>query len=162
MQKIYIETSIISYLTARRSRDIITLAQQEITREWWQIHRFNFSLFISELVIEEAKRGDKEAAQKRLDATVDLSILEAQSAALELTMMFLQLGDIPKKASADALHIAIATVHKMDFLLTWNCTHIANAQIQKSLRNIAQQKNYDLPIICTPNELVGGKSDVER
>lgn len=162
MKKVYLETSIISYLVAKANRNIIILAQQEITKEWWEQCRFDFNLCISELVIEEAKKGDTTASEKRMCIIKDLSILTTSHEAIALAKAFLSTGGLPQKASVDALHIAIATVHCVDFLLTWNCTHIANAQIQKTLRQVAKCNQYDFPTICTPNELMGGRNYVER
>ncbi|NJL59174.1 MAG: type II toxin-antitoxin system VapC family toxin [Desulfobacteraceae bacterium] len=153
--KIYVETSIISYLAARPSRDVVALAKQQITIEWWNNFRNHFDLYISQLVIEEAERGDKDAADKRLEIAEELQITDISENALELAKIIMQKANMPKKAENDVLHIAIAATQKMDYLLTWNNKHIANAMIQKILREIVSECGYDLPVICTPNELTG-------
>jgi predicted nucleic acid-binding protein len=154
---VYIETSVISYLTSKPSRNLIIAAQQEITREWWEVAEKRFDMYVSELVIEEAKKGDSTAAQKRLNACFNLSILSADEESGRLAKVFLKESALPEKASADALHIAIATVNGINYLTSWNCTHIANATIQKLLMRIAAQEGYELPIICTPSELIEGE-----
>ncbi len=153
--KVYIETSVISYLVANPSRDLVVAAQQEITRQWWNIRREDFAIVASELVLEEAGRGDAELSRKRIEVLDEIPLLPVNEAVLELAEAFVAKGGLSEKSSADAIHIAMATVHKVDFLLTWNCSHIANAEIQKVLTRIARQYHYDLPFICTPNELMG-------
>jgi predicted nucleic acid-binding protein len=152
---VYIETTVISYLTARPSRDLIVAAHQQITNDWWEKRRTDYDVFVSEFVLKEANKGDKKAAQKRMEILSKISLLKVDDEITQLGISFIRNGHLPKKATEDALHIAIATVHQMDYLVTWNCKHIANAQIYKTLRNIAAANNYELPIICTPEELLG-------
>ncbi len=154
-EKVYIETSIIGYLASRLSRDLIVAAQQKITQEWWEDRRSHFDLYISQLVIQEAEKGDKKAAAERITTLEKIPLLEIKTEAVDLAEKFLSFKKLPKKASADALHIAISTVFGLDYLLTWNCKHIANAEIQKSLAKICLEEGYELPIICTPYELKG-------
>ena len=151
----YIETTVVSYLTARGSRDLIVAAHQELTQEWWQRRRGEFELYCSQLVIQEASGGHKEAAQRRLEVLQALSILEINDAAKELARHVAKAASIPRKATEDALHIALATVHGMDYLLTWNCKHIANAEIQRSVTLMCHLRGYEPPVICTPEELMG-------
>ncbi len=153
--KVYIETTVVSYLTARRSRDLIVAAHQELTQEWWQRRRGEFELYCSQLVIQEASGGQKEAAQRRLQVLQPFSILEINDAAKELARHVAKAAAIPRKATEDALHIALATVHGMDYLLTWNCKHIANAEIQRSVTLACHLRGYEPPVICTPEELMG-------
>jgi len=157
--KVYIETSIVSYVSSRLSKDLIVAAQQQITHNWWDSRRNNYALFVSELVIEEASRGDKEAAERRLSLISEINVLAVNENAVYLAEQFLKNNCLTHKAESDALHIAIATVHKVDYLLTWNCRHIANAEIQKKLMKVSQKENYELPILCTPNELMGKNND---
>lgn len=154
--KVYIETSVISYLTARPSRDLITAAHQQLTIEWWEDRRADFDLYISQLVVQEASAGDEAAANKRLEIIEPISLLELNEEALALARSLLEDGPLPAKASEDALHIAVATVHGMDFLLTWNCRHIANAQMRNLIEEVCGAKGYATPITCTPEELLGG------
>jgi predicted nucleic acid-binding protein len=131
MRRIYLETSVVSYLAARPSRDMVIAAHQQLTRDWWD-RRFEFELFVADPVLEEASRGDLEAAQRRLAFLEGIPVLTAHPDALGLARSFLAEAALPSNAAIDALHVALAAVHGMDFLLTWNCTHIANARIRSS------------------------------
>jgi hypothetical protein len=139
---IYIETSVISYLTALPSRDLIVAAHQQLINEWWQRNRNDFGLYASQLVILEAGRGDPEAAAKRLNALKGIELLETSQEAEKLARKFLVQKVLPKKAADDALHIAIATVNGMNYLLTWNFKHIANAETREAVGRISRQNGY--------------------
>jgi predicted nucleic acid-binding protein len=151
---VYVETSVVSYLVARPSQNIITAANQLVTQEWWDNHRSKFEVFISQLVIDEASQGNTEEANKRLAILNDMALLTLNDKIVKLGYRFLQDKGLPAKATDDAYHIAYATVHQINYLLTWNCKHIANAQIQQKLRQISAQEGYELPILCTPYELL--------
>ena len=150
--KVYIETSIPSYLTAWRSRDLIVAANQEITKEWWD-SREQFDLYISALVIQEAGAGNPEAAQKRLGQLDDIPELNITEEVESFAEVLIQKVPLPEKARIDALHIAVAALSGMDYLLTWNCTHIANAILRPKLEAICREFGYEPPTICTPQEL---------
>ena len=154
---VYVETSVISYYSARPSRDIVTAARQTLTQEWWEDARDRFDLYVSVLVLEEAKSGGTEAARRRLSAISGLPILEINDTAEKLAKRFLEESAIPASSPEDALHIALATVHGMDFLLTWNFRHINNAEIKTRIRNIIEAAGYESPVICSPEELGGGE-----
>ena len=153
--KIYLETSIVSYLTARLSRDLITAANQQITQDWWEKRRLDFDLYTSQLVLDEAGKGDVNMAQKRLEILQSISLLEINDDAALLGGEIIRQKLLPLKAAADASHIALATVHRLDYLLTWNCTHIANAEIFPKVYNLCRATGYNPPVICTPIELLG-------
>ncbi|MCE2719279.1 MAG: type II toxin-antitoxin system VapC family toxin [Dolichospermum sp.] len=155
-ETVYIETSILGYLTARPSRDIIVAANIEITREWWNTRRSDFQLYSSQAVLKETTQGDAKIASQRLEIFSNLSLLNLNQSVLDLAEQFLGRSNLPAKADIDAVHIAVATVHGIDYLLTWNCKHIANAQIQRKLAEISIDFGYELPILCTPYELLGG------
>jgi predicted nucleic acid-binding protein len=155
---VYVETSVISYYAARPSRDIVTAARQTITQEWWDEARGRFEVYISVLVVEEAKAGDSDAAQRRLAAISGLPILEINDAAEELAKRLIDGGLIPETSTEDALHIALATVHGMDFLLTWNFRHINNAELKAQIRAVIEAVGYECPVICSPEELGGIES----
>ncbi|MEY2911275.1 MAG: type II toxin-antitoxin system VapC family toxin [Dolichospermum sp.] len=155
-ETVYIETSILGYLTARPSRDIIVAANIEITREWWNTRRSDFQLYSSQAVLKETTQGDAKIASQRLEIFSNLSLLNLNQSVLDLAEQFLGRSNLPAKADIDAVHIAVATVHGMDYLLTWNCKDIANAQIQRKLAEISIDFGYELPILCTPYELLGG------
>jgi predicted nucleic acid-binding protein len=155
-ETVYIETSILGYLTARPSRDIVLAANIEVTKEWWNTRRGDFQLYSSQAVVKETSQGDVVIASQRLEILANLSLLDLNQAVLDLAEQFLERSNLPAKADIDAVHIATATVHGMDYLLTWNCKHIANAQIQGKLAEISLDFGYELPILCTPYELLGG------
>lgn len=153
-QTVYIETSCVGYLTVRPSNNLIVMANMEITRKWWEERRENFSLYISQVVWDEASQGDSEMVKKRLEIIQDIPLLNITETARELGIQFLTRSNLPAKASDDAIHIAVATVHQLDYMLTWNCKHIANAQIQRKLAEICSDFGYQLPVVCTPYELM--------
>jgi len=150
---VYVETSVISYVAARASRDLVTAAHQVLTLAWWDGARRAFDLRASQLVIEEARRGDSEAAGKRLDTLRGIPLLPLTASAAGLAQRLLDLGALPRAASVDAAHVAVATVHGARFLVTWNCRHIANAARRSDIESICRAAGYEPPIICTPEEL---------
>jgi len=152
--KVYLETTILSLLTAWPSRDVITAADQQSTREWWENRRQDFDLFVSPEVIGEAGQRDPAAARLRLEAVATLPVLAATEEVEELTRVILATGLIPPRATRDAAHIAFASVHAMDFLLTWNCRHIHNAMISRRLSEVCSAQGFTLPVLCTPRELM--------
>lgn len=155
-ETIYIETSILGYLTARPSRNLVLVANAEVTREWWDTRRSAFELYTSQAVLKEVAKGDAEMASRRLELLRDFPLLDLNQSVLDLAEQFLGRSNLPAKADVDAVHIAAATIHGMDYLLTWNCKHIANAQIQGKLAEISLDFGYELPILCTPYELLEG------
>lgn len=154
--KVYIETSIVSYLAAKPSSDIRVMANQDITLEWWETRRSAFDLFISEFVVAEAALGDPEPAGRRLELIESIAELEATEEVRKLGKALISERAIPLQAEVDAYHIAIAAVNGMDYLLTWNCTHIANAAMRPKIDSVCREHGYEPPIICTPQELMEG------
>ncbi|MGL5872710.1 MAG: type II toxin-antitoxin system VapC family toxin [Xenococcaceae cyanobacterium] len=154
-ETVYIETSILGYLTARSTANLILAANIKVTQDWWDIRRSSFVLYASEIVEDEAASGDAAIAAQRLNLLQSLMLLDLTEEAIELAQEFLKQSNLPPKASNDALHMALATVYGLDYLLTWNCKHMANAQIQKKLSQISFELGYELPVICTPYELMG-------
>ncbi len=152
--RVYIETTVVSYLTGRPSRDMVVAAHQQVTQDWWERRAAEFDLFVSELVQQEASRGDPEAARKRVSLIQTLPLLQTTEAAVLLAERLVAGGAIPKEAGADALHISIAAMNGMDFLLTWNCTHIANAVRRHQVEALVAEVGFDCPVICTPEELM--------
>lgn len=150
---VYIETTIVSYLTAKPSRDLVVAARQQVTREWWERTSRSFELYASPLVWQEAAEGDAGAAQRRLAALERTKALEIPAAALDLAEAILASGIIPAKVADDAAHVAIGAVNGMDYLLTWNCTHIANAANRPRIELLVTRHGYRCPVICTPDEL---------
>jgi hypothetical protein len=152
--KVYVETTVISYLTAWPSRDVIVAAHQQITDEWWRTKRKSFELFASQLVLREAHAGDKDMAQRRLLALEEARLLEVTEEALVLAEELVKRGALPRKAAEDALHIAVAVVNSLDYLLTWNCKHLANAKMRDKIEQACRALGYEPVIICTPEELL--------
>jgi hypothetical protein len=152
--KVYLETTVVSYLVARPSRDVRVAAHQQATAEWWAQRRQEFDLYVSQLVVEEAAQGDKEAAARRLRHIEGIQLLSLSEASLALAEKLLADAAVPAEAEEDALHIAIAAVHGMDYLLTWNFRHIANAAVRSRIEETCFKAGYGTPIICSPEELL--------
>ena len=163
MKSVYIETSVASYLTARPSRDLRAVAWQQTTIQWWEQERPKYELFTSELVLAEARAGDADAAGRRLAVLDALPLLSVADEAKDLADRLMADGGIPPHAEPDALHIAVASVHRMDYLLTWNCRHIDNATTKPIIRSSCAVAGYACPEICTPLELLSEEvEDVRR
>jgi predicted nucleic acid-binding protein len=152
--RVYLETSVISYLTARLSRDLVTAGRQELTREWWERQRSGFDLFISEFVVAEATAGDSEPARQRLEALVGVPEVTLTAETRELARSLVAPGPIPRSAAIDAFHVAAAVSGGADYLLTWNFKHLANAALRKRIDAICLANGYEPPVICTPEELM--------
>jgi hypothetical protein len=157
METVYIETTVVSYLVSHPSRDLVVAAHQQLTREWWHRRRRLFACFISDVVLDEAGDGDTEQAALRLKALDDIPKLAATAEGERLAAAFLA-GVLPAKAAGDAAHLAIATVGKVKYLLTWNCNHLANAQLLDRLEPVATTAGFKLPRVCTPEELMGASA----
>jgi hypothetical protein len=153
MERVYIETTFVSYLTARASRDVVIAGHQQSTKEWWEDCRTDYQLCASELVFREAAARDPQAARERLEVLKDMLLLETRQEARDLAKELLQAGALPAKASEDALHIAVAAHQKIPYLLTWNLRHIANATMRPLIDSVCANQGYKAPIICTPEEL---------
>lgn len=154
MQRVYIETTFVSYLTARPSRDVVVAGHQQSTHEWWDQSRADFELCTSQLVLQEAGAGDPQAAQERLEVLKTMTLLETSAEALDLARELIQAGALPAKAADDALHIAVAATNGIPYLLTWNCRHLANATMRPVIENVCAGMGLKAPIICTPEELL--------
>lgn len=152
LSRVYIETTILSYLTSLPSRDLVRAARQQLTLEWWA-QRNRFELMVSEAVLAEIARGDEQAAARRLAAAEGLPVLRATPEARELAYALIEETAMPAKAAIDAVHVALATVHGLNYLLTWNCTHIANAAMRERIEEVCRNHGFRPPVICTPEEL---------
>lgn len=157
-RRVYLETTVISYLTARPMRTVVGAAHQQITLDWWHERRHEFDLVVSEAVFREAERGDPEAAERRLVVLKGIPRLALTDEVLHLAEQFVRKDLLPSKAAEDGVHIAVATVHTVDYLLTWNCAHIANPELQAKLAEYLLELGLFLPFICTPEELLGAES----
>jgi hypothetical protein len=152
---VYLETSIVSYLAAYPSRDLVTAARQQVTHTWWKERRGDFTIFASQVVLDEASAGDSDAARRRMDLLKDVPLLDVTPEVADLAAALIQRLPLPRRAGADAAHIALAARHKVDFLLTWNCAHIANAELRPRIERICREQGYTVPVLCTPDELMG-------
>jgi len=159
MKSVYIETSILSYLTARPSRDVRAAAWQELTVQWWDTVRSRYDLYTSEVVVAEAREGDPAAAERRINALRGIPELIVDAEVEALAAKLIADGGFPAAAEFDALHVALAAVHSVDFLLTWNCRHINNADTKPTIRSICALAGYVCPEICTPQELLPEEID---
>lgn len=151
---VYIETSIVGYLTTPPSRDLVVAAHQQITRDWWENRRAEFDLCISQFVLAEAGAGNVQYAQERMKVVEGLPLLMATPQAFALARTFIDNGPLPPKAEIDALHLAIAAVSSINYLLTWNSKHIANAKMRPQIEALCRSAGYEPPVICTPEELM--------
>ena len=152
MFTVYVETTIVSYLTARRSRDVVLAAHQALTRDWWR-GRTAYQLRVSQLVIDEAAVGDPLLRARRLRALRGISVLPLTDAATRLAGELVRKGALPEKATVDAFHIGVAAAHEVAYLLTWNCKHLANATMRSTIEAVCRSEGLSPPIICTPEEL---------
>jgi hypothetical protein len=152
---VYIETTIPSYLTAWLSPELSTAAKQLTTRLWWDERRRHFDLYVSDAVLLEAGSGDPEAARRRLEVLEGIPLLEPLPAVDEIALALIERLALPDNTLADAAHIALCVVHGIDFLLTWNCTHIANAAYQPIIHSVCDGFGFAMPVICTPDQLLG-------
>ena len=150
---LYVETTIVSYLTAWPSHDLIRAAHQQVTRDWWET-RSEFDLYISQFVLDEAGAGDPKAAEERLAALKGIALLDVRPEVRQLAAESLRLGGMPAKAHVDAVHVAVAATHGVDYLLTWNCTHIANSTMRGKVEAICRTTGFEAPVICTPVEFM--------
>jgi predicted nucleic acid-binding protein len=152
--RVYLETTIISYLTERPSRDLIVAANQQITQDWWEMRRASFDLFVSEAIVKEASGGDESAARQRLDEIEGIPLLTLTADVAALAEKLVKELPLPERAVTDAVHVAIAATNGMDYLLTWNCKHLANAVLRSKIEDACREQGYEPPVICTPQELI--------
>lgn len=153
--RIYIESTIPSYVVARPARDLLQAARQQVTKDWWDLKRAKHELFTSQVVLDEIASGEAAMARQRLALMAGIALLRSTDEVETLTQHILDSGLLPPDADRDAAHIALATVHQMDILLSWNCRHIANAAIQARMRALAEKSSFTLPVLCTLDELTG-------
>jgi predicted nucleic acid-binding protein len=153
MRTVYLETTIVSYYAARPSRDVVTLARQQVTREWWENRRGALRNLISPAVLEEAQAGDRDAALRRLKALQGVEVLQYEPAVDPLAERLRRALGIPRRKGADALHLAYVVHYEIEILLTWNCEHLADAETQMRMADLARLEGLWLPVICTPEQM---------
>jgi predicted nucleic acid-binding protein len=150
---VYLETSVIGYATTRPLRGVLATARQAITRTWFERHAEDFDLFVSDIVIRECASGDPGAAQERAAFLRGYTVLALNDDVRTLATKLVAEGAVPKQAADDAYHIAVAAVHGTEYVLTWNCRHIANATMRGTIERVCREAGYEPPVICTPEEL---------
>jgi hypothetical protein len=153
LSTVYLETTIPSYLAGRPSRDLIVAAHQQITHEWWEAAQTNFDLVISEAVLEEIRAGDSEMAARRMKIVEGLPVLSLHDGVRSLVRIYLGELGLPPQAAADVVHISFAVAYRLDYLVTWNCKHIANGHVIQRLVEVNQRLGRATPVILTPEEL---------
>lgn len=151
---VYLETTIIGYLAMRVSGILRVAANQQTTREWWDKRRHEFDLYVSRFVVNECSDGDPAAAQERLAYLEGIPLLQVPDEANSLAESLVTGVPLPEHAAVDALHISVAAVNGVEFLLTWNCKHIANPSMRPHIERICREMGYEPPVICTPQELL--------
>jgi hypothetical protein len=162
MPTVYLETTIPSYLAARPSRDLIIAAHQQITHEWWREARHHFDLYISEAVLLEIRAGDPDAAARRLAIVDELPILALTEDVRALVHTYDRRLGLGERARADLPHVAFAVAYAIDYLVTWNCAHLANGEVIRRLREVNVELQRATPIIVTPEELLEFPNEGER
>lgn len=153
-RSVYLETSVISYRVSRPSRDIIVLARQEITLEWWDSVLPHLDAYVSPIVLDEIACGDQQAQALRKQLVTNMPLLAVDERSVALAEAISEQIRLPERAQADAYHIAIPSVHGIDYLVTWNCKHIANAFMLRKIERIVREMGYIMPVVCTPEELM--------
>ena len=160
MDTVYIETSVISYLRQSPSSQVVMAAHQLLTNKWWNDERTNYELVVSQYVIDEASAGDPMLAADRLQSLDGIAVLPPDPEITRIANEIISRAILPPKAQVDALHIACVAHHRIQYLLTWNCRHIANAKILPRIYGVLNDFGIPIPIICTPEELLGDDSNV--
>lgn len=155
MEIVYIETTIVSYLVARPSRDVVVAGHQQTTADWWAKRRGEFICVVSDFLVTEISRGDAAPLGARLRLVEGLPRLQTTPEVLDLARRFVAAGALPRNSEGDALHVALAVAGRVNYLLTWNCAHLANAQLLGRMHEVASKAGWRLPVICTPDELMG-------
>jgi hypothetical protein len=153
-ETVYLENTFISYLASWMSGDLVRAAQQRVTRQWWEDHRHKYDLFVSELVVLEASAGDPAAAKARLELIKSVPLLPITAQAKAIAEALLEQHAVPKTEPRDALHIGICAANQMDYLLTWNFKHLANAHMVRKIESVVEATHHRSPIICTPEFLM--------
>ena len=159
MDTVYIETSIVSYLRQKPSTQVITATRQLLTHQWWNDQRQNYELVVSQYVIDEASGGDPTRAAERLESLDGIPLLPDAAEIPQNAREIMISGVLPTNAQVDALHIAAVAHHRIQYLLTWNCKHIANAKILPRIHDVLTRMGIPIPIICTPEEMLGNGTE---
>jgi predicted nucleic acid-binding protein len=161
METIYLETTIVGHLVGRIRRDPLIAARQQVTRDWWHDEASKYTVLISQLVLDECSDGDPEAAAERLEVVKNLDLIEVSDEVDALAAALIAGNAVPASEPRDAFHIAISAVNGINYLLTWNFKHIANASLRERIEQVCREAGFDPPVICTPEELMGNDDGSE-
>jgi len=153
MATVYLETTIISYLAAKPSRDVVTAGHQQTTHDRWDKHRPTYNCVISDFVFQEISAGNPQQANRRLNYVADTPVLIADPKIDELANQYVRLLQLPLKSKADASHLAAAVYYQIDYLLTWNMKHLCSTRVRKLVEEYNRKHDLFEPMICTPEEL---------
>ncbi|HPD13743.1 MAG TPA: type II toxin-antitoxin system VapC family toxin [Planctomycetota bacterium] len=148
--RVYVETSVLSYLTARPSRDLLIAAHQQVTHEWWAVAHERFAVCTADLVAQEARKGDPEAAAQRLELIKGVLLLDLTEDVRTLADLYQRRTELPSDARVDLMHVALPVVHAIDYLVTWNCAHIANEKVIRRIAEVNREEDRFMPLIVTP------------
>lgn len=159
MDTLYIETTVIGNIAGRIHPDPVVATRQQLTRVWWSTAVDRYSLFVSQLTLDECAEGDPIAARERLDVVEGLDMVSTPKEAEELAALLVERGAVPPSQPRDALHIAIATVHCVQFMVTWNFKHILNPHVQVKIAAACREGGFEPPVICTPQQLLEAEND---
>ena len=159
MDSVYLETTVIGNIAGRMHPDPKIAARQQVTREWWTTAPDRYDLYVSEITIEECGDGDPDAAKERIDLVRNIDLIETSAEAEELAELLVNRLAVPASEPRDALHIVIATVNAVQFIVTWNFKHILNPHLQTKIANACREGGYDPPVICTPQQLLETEDD---
>ena len=155
METVYIETTIVGHIAGRIHRDPFVAVRQQVARDWWRDHAPRYAVFISQLVLDECSDGDPSAAAERLEVVKDVDLIESSDEVDGLAAALIASRAIPASEPRDAFHIAISAVNGVNYLMTWNLKHIANASLRGRIEQVCRDAGFEPPIICTPDELMG-------
>lgn len=154
MEQVYLETTIQSYLVSKESRDIIVLGHKELTKEWWLKNKNKYELFVSEIVIDEISQGNPDLIKERLEIIKEIKALKLTNEIENIASKYMEFFNFPDKLVRDIYHVSYCVFYNIDFLLTWNCKHIANAHFKIQLEKLNNKLKLYTPMICTPEELL--------
>lgn len=154
MESVYLETTVVGTIASREHRDPIVFARQLSTRRWWSDAPLKFDLKISDLVIAECSAGDAIAASERLAIVDGIEVVAPRKDAESLAEALILGKAVPATEPRDAAHIALAAVHGLNYLVTWNFKHILNPHLQRRIVDICRECGYIPATICTPEQLL--------
>lgn len=159
MDSVYLETTVVGNIAGRLHPDPAIAARQQVTRTWWATAAERYELFISQVIVDECAAGDSAAASERLEVIRSLPLLDETRAAEQLADLLIARLAVPESQPRDALHIAVAAVHGIQFIATWNFKHLLNPHLQAKIADSCYEGGYVPPVICTPEQLIESEDE---